>query len=91
MTIKRKYDPASELGKKIQELRERLTDIKGGRQCFIDYASANFFGNEDWISVKTLTNYELGKNVPSLANAKKLSIALQIDFLDFILEIENYI
>ncbi|MDR0299265.1 MAG: helix-turn-helix transcriptional regulator [Streptococcaceae bacterium] len=76
---------------KIQELRERLTDIKGGRRGFINYSSLHFFGGEDWISVKTLTNYELGKNTPSLEYAKKLSVALQMNFTEFISEIDDYI
>jgi len=91
MTIRNRNNHNYELGNKIRELRERLSDINGGMQGFIDYASDNLFGGEEWISLKTLSNYELGKNVPNLSNAKKLSVALQMDLSDFIAEIEDYI
>ncbi|OZS79538.1 transcriptional regulator, partial [Tetzosporium hominis] len=35
----------------------------------------------------TLCNYENGKNIPSLENIRNLSIALEIDELEFVKEI----
>ncbi|MFR6318957.1 MAG: helix-turn-helix domain-containing protein [Streptococcus salivarius] len=64
-----------------------LTDLPRSRQGFIDDRSKKYFGYEEWISEKTLSNYENGKNIPSLENIRNLSIALEIDELEFVKEI----
>lgn len=76
-----------ELGQLILEYREKLTDLPKSRQEFINERSRTYFNNEEWISEKTLANYENGRNIPSLENIPKLALALEIDPLELVSEI----
>lgn len=69
----------------------RLTDISPYRQKFIEDRSKIYFNYEEWISEKTLTNYETGKNIPTLKNIKKLAIAFEMDISELISEIIDFI
>lgn len=48
-------------------------------------------GNGSWISEKTLMNYELGKNIPSLKYLKRLAAAYEASVIELIKEILPYI
>lgn len=87
MTIRKNINQTKKIGSLIKEYRLRLTDIPSSRQAFINDRSEKYFDNEEWISEKMLMNYETGKNVPTLKNIKKLSIALEVDTLDLISKI----
>lgn len=80
-----------EIGMLIKEYRMKLTDIPKSRQSFIDDRSKKYFNNEEWISEKTLTNYETGKNIPNLQNIKKLAVALEVDVLELISKMLDFL
>ncbi|GAB2021940.1 hypothetical protein RyT2_10140 [Pseudolactococcus yaeyamensis] len=71
--------------------RMDLTDISKNRMDFISDREMKFFMAEGFISEKTLMNYELGKNTPTLSNLKKLAIALEVDFLKLVEELMPYL
>lgn len=87
MTIRKEENRNKDVGQVLQKYRLRLTDISKSRQAFIDDRSRKFFDNTEWISEKTLGNYETGKNIPTLLNLKKLSIALEVDIEELLTEI----
>lgn len=80
----RKTDHNYQCGKLLRNLREKLTDLPRSRKGFIEDREKTIFGGENWISEKTLINYETGKNIPTLSNIKKLALALEVDVLDLI-------
>lgn len=86
MTKRKIENQNKKLGELIKNKRLELTDISSSRQQFIDDRSEKYFNSEEWISEKTLTNYETGKNIPSLQNLKKLAIALEIDVVELFKE-----
>ncbi|WP_338346830.1 helix-turn-helix transcriptional regulator [Fructobacillus cardui] len=63
----------------MKQLRKELKDIPKSRIGFIEDRSIKLFNNEEWISEKTLCNYELGKNIPSIENLVMLAAALEVD------------
>ncbi|KDA45665.1 helix-turn-helix domain-containing protein [Ligilactobacillus animalis] len=87
MTIRKEENRNKDVGQVLQKYRLRLTDIPKSRQAFIDDRSRKFFDNTEWISEKTLGNYETGKNIPTLLNLKKLSMALEVDIEELLTEI----
>ncbi len=87
MTNRKVENQNKEIGYLIKKYRKQLSDIPRSRQRFIDDRSEKYFDNKEWISEKTLMNYETGKNVPSIQNIKKLAIALEMDALKLIEEI----
>lgn len=89
MTLRKNETQRRAIGDLIKKHRLYLTDLPRSRQGFIDDRSQKYFNYEDWISEKTLSNYENGKNIPSLENIRNLSIALEIDELEFVKEILN--
>jgi len=91
MALRKEENYNLQFGLKLKELRENLMDASKSRQEFIDRASEDFFNGQDWISLKSLTNYEAGKNIPNLVTSKKLAIALQIEFAEFIRHVEDLI
>lgn len=96
MTKRKDENQNKQMGILFKRYRMELTDISSSRQKFIDDRGEKYFDSEEWISEKTLMNYETGKNVPSLQNIKKLAIALEVDVLELFNEIidllwfENY-
>lgn len=78
------------IGSIIKKHRIAL-NISKSRQGFIDDRIDVGMLPENWISDKTLTNIENGHNVPSLSTLKMLSYALEIDLIDLIIEIKDYI
>ena len=86
---KNKTDNQEEIGKILKNHREDLE--YSSRIEFIQATVDMGLLEEDWISEKSLSNIEIGYNMPSLRTLKKLSIALQIDLMDLISEIIDYI
>lgn len=86
MTKRKVENQNKKLGELIKNKRLELTDISSSRQQFIDNRGEKYFNSEEWISEKTLANYETGKNIPSLQNLKKLAIALEIDVVELFKE-----
>lgn len=87
MTVRKFKTQNYEIGDLLRAYRLRLTDIPKSRQAFIDDRSKKFFDNVEWISEKSLGNYENGKNIPSLPNLKKLAIALEVDIEELLIKI----
>ena len=87
MTARKKENQKRKIGEIILGYRNNLTDIPKGRQNFINNRAEVYFEGEDWISEKMLANYEKGSNIPSLENIKRLSIALEVDLQQFVMEI----
>ncbi|AYM04038.1 XRE family transcriptional regulator [Levilactobacillus brevis] len=58
-----------------------LSLSSNSREYFIEDRIETGLLSEGWISAKSLTNIELGKNFPSYTSLKLLSTALEVDFL----------
>ncbi|QQZ11361.1 helix-turn-helix transcriptional regulator [Heyndrickxia vini] len=69
----------------------QLSLEKASRAFFIDDRVDKGLLDPEWISEKTLSNIENGYNMPSLSTLKLLSVALEVDFLELIKEIEDFI
>lgn len=91
MTARKIENTNYKLGDLLRNYRKRLSDLPSSRQQFIENRSLVYFNNEEWISEKTLANYETGKNIPSLENLKKLAIALEVDPLELFKDILDVI
>ncbi|WP_434109451.1 helix-turn-helix transcriptional regulator [Enterococcus faecalis] len=89
MTIRKNTNQNKEIGQLLKGLRLALNDIDKTRQAFIDDRSEKFFDNSDWISEKTLQNYENGKNIPTIPNLLKLAVALEIDERELLIKIKK--
>lgn len=90
MTKQKKIKPnLIEIGKIIEKHRKYLDN--SSREQFIYNSVDSNLVNENWISLKTLSNIENGYTLPTLKTLKLLSIALQINFNDLISEIDNFI
>ncbi|MFC4760595.1 helix-turn-helix domain-containing protein [Fructobacillus durionis] len=89
IVVKRKEQLENkEIGNIIRQHRKVLGY---SREVFISEPIEDGLLPEDWISEKSLSNIELGYNLPSIFTLKKISIALQIDFPDLITEIDQYL
>ena len=92
MTAKKELQKNTiEIGKIIKSHRMSLMTKRSSRDYFINDRSSMGLLPVDWISTKTLSNIENGRNLPSLITLKKLSSALEIDFIDLVKEIEKYL
>lgn len=80
----RKMKQRRAIGDLIKKHRLCLTDLPRFRQGFIDDRSQKYFDYEDWISEKTLSNYENGKNIPHREYLCNLFIVCEIDELEFV-------
>lgn len=45
----------------------------------------------NWISERSVSNFEQGYNIPNLSTLKKLAVAYQIELTDLIEDIEDYL
>jgi transcriptional regulator with XRE-family HTH domain len=81
---------AKKIGNIIYNHRMDLSLKRNSREYFINDRSDMNLLPINWISTKSLTNIELGKNFPSYTALKLLSIALEIDFIDLIQEVDPY-
>lgn len=92
MTKKQSKTPDTiRIGKIIESHRKALSLKKSARQFFIDDRAKNNLLPFEWISEKSLANIENGYNLPSLVTLKLLSVALEIEFIDLIKEIQDHI
>lgn len=87
--MKKLNQNAIKIGHIIKAHRMALS-LGKGRQAFIDSRIETNLLPPDWISEKSLMNIELGNNFPSYTALKLLSTALEIDFIDFIKEVDPY-
>jgi transcriptional regulator with XRE-family HTH domain len=89
MTLRVSTEKTKHFGSIISQLR--LASNGSSREKFLeDVADAGLLP-PNWLSIKSLANIENGYNIPSLKTLKYLAIALNIDFIDLIQEIEPYI
>lgn len=94
MTKKKQENQKSnilKIGQIIKNHRLQLSLEKNSRAFFIDDRANKGLLNPEWISEKSLSNIENGYNLPSLPTLKLLSVALEVDFLELIKEIEDFI
>lgn len=67
------------IGQMLIEKRKALGKPYSSREKFIFNRSIELFNGEQWISVRHLSNIELGKNWMSIEKLITLSNALEID------------
>lgn len=75
------------IGQLLLEKRKLLGKNYSSREKFIYSRSKELFGGKDWISIRHLTNLELGKNLPSINMLITLSYAYEIDPIELFSEI----
>lgn len=81
---------AEKIGRIIYEYRMGLSLPSSSREYFIEDRVETGLLLEGWISTKSLTNIELGKNFPSYTSLKLLSTALEVDFLALLKNVGPY-
>lgn len=92
MTIRQNFDSRLvEIGKILKKKRLDLMLEKKSREYFLKDRVEKGLIEESSISLETIKNIENGKTMPSLPTLKILSIALEIDFIDLIDSIYDYI
>lgn len=92
MTIRQNFDSRLvEIGTILKKKRLDLMLEKKSREFFLEDRVAKGLIEESSISLETIKNIENGKTMPSLSTLKILSIALEIDFIDLIDSIYDYI
>ena len=88
MPEKNGFDPGLvKIGELLINKRKNLSPDYRTREGFIDHRSAELFNYEPWISLRHLTNLELGKNWPSIEKLLILATALEEDPVDLFQEI----
>lgn len=87
--VERKQDDLRlvKIGQLLLEKRKLLGKNYSSREKFIYSRSKELFGGKDWISIRHLTNLELGKNLPSINMFITLSYAYEIDPIELFSEI----
>jgi|UniRef100_UPI0040275A2E transcriptional regulator with XRE-family HTH domain len=87
--VERKQDDLRlvKIGQLLLEKRKLLGRNYSSREKFIYSRSKELFGGKDWISIRHLTNLELGKNLPSINMLITLSYAYEIDPIELFSEI----
>lgn len=88
---KRKNCKLRQLGQIIYGYRRALSLPMESRKFFLDDRVGKGLLREGDISEKTLTNIENGYNLPSLTTLKLLSIALEVEFADLVMDIYDFI
>lgn len=99
LTVRKNKNYSYEIGKILHQHRLQLTDIPNQRMAFISDRDTRLFnweytdenGEGSWISEKTLMNYELGKNIPSLKYLKRLAYAYEMEPVELFAEILPYL
>lgn len=79
------------IGQILKNHRLRLSLSNSSRQFFIEDRIKKGLLEDGKISEKTLSNIENGYNLPNLITLKYLSVALEVDFIELMKEIEPYI
>lgn len=75
------------IGQLLLKKRKLLGKNYSSREQFIYNRSQELFGGKEWISIRHLTNLELGKNLPSINMLITLSYAYEIDPIELFSEI----
>lgn len=94
MTIrknKKSEENLVEIGNVIYKHRKRLSLEKSSRKFFLENREAIGLWDQEYITEKTLTNIELGKNLPSLTTLNYLATALEVDLIELVVEIEPFL
>lgn len=89
--IKDYNEDISKIGEILKTHRLRLSLPNSSRQFFIGDRIDKGLLEEGQISEKTLANIENGHNLPNLITLKYLSVALEIDFIELMKQIEPHI
>lgn len=88
MDERRKFDPGlQKVGDLIRKKRKALGHDYRSREKFIDRRSDELFGGKEWISLRHLSNLELGNNWISIEKLLVLADALEEDPVDLFAEI----
>lgn len=78
MSERKSYDQKLiEIGELLSNKRKSLGKKYENRESFIQCRSTELFGGEDWISLRHLSNIELGKNWISIEKLIILAAALE--------------
>ncbi|MGY3818568.1 helix-turn-helix domain-containing protein [Gemella morbillorum] len=92
MTIRKNIDKKLiKIGEILKSKRLELSLEKKTREFFLADRIGKGLIEESSISIETLKNIENGKTMPRLSTLKVLSVALEIDFIDLIDSIYDYI
>ena len=92
MTIRKNIDKKLiKIGEILKSKRLELSLEKKTREFFLSDRIGKGLIEESSISIETLKNIENGKTMPRLSTLKVLSVALEIDFIDLIDSIYDYI
>jgi len=75
------------IGQMLESRRKMLGKKYATRESFIEHRSVEIFGGKPWISVRHLSNIELGKNWISIEKLIIHSYALEMDPVDLLTEI----
>lgn len=88
MAERKNYDQGLvKVGELLSQKRKTLGAAYQTRECFIARRSDELFSGEAWISLRHLTNLELGKNWPSIEKLLLIATALEEDPVDLFREI----
>lgn len=88
MSERKQYDDGLiRVGHLLTNKRKSLGTPYLTREAFIDLRSEELFHGEPWISIRHLTNIELGKNWISIEKLFVLATALEEDPVDLFEEI----
>ena len=88
MSERKNYDPGLvKVGELFMKKRMALGHPYQTREGFIDRRSVELFSGETWISLRHLSNLELGKNWPSIVKLIILASALEENPVDLFEEI----
>lgn len=88
MAERKNYDPGLvKVGELLMQKRKALGYQYQTRERFISLRSDELFGGDDWISIRHLSNIELGKNWISFEKFITLAAALEEDPVDLFDEI----
>ena len=88
MAERKNYDPGLvRVGELLIKKRKALGKYYNSREQFIALRSEELFGGSDWISLRHLSNIELGKNWISIEKLIVLAAALEESPSDLFTEI----
>ncbi len=89
--IKYYNEDIAKIGKILKNHRFRLSLPNSSREFFINDRIEKGLLEDGQISEKTLANIENGHNLPNLVTLKYLSVALEVDFIELMGQIEPHI
>ncbi|MFI3165078.1 MAG: helix-turn-helix transcriptional regulator [Bacillota bacterium] len=88
MAKRNKFDKKLvKIGELLMKKRQEMGPLYSSREKFITERSKEIFDYQDWISLRHLSNIELGYNWPSIEMLIKLAYALEVDPVDLFVDI----